>query len=59
MANISNDLLAKINERRRKLDQVDQAIAELRMLQHEIAPRLKPPTERQPIGSQIQKNGRW
>ena len=33
MANISGDLVAKIDERRRKLDQVDQAIAEMRRLQ--------------------------
>ena len=33
MANISGDLAAKIDERRRKLDQVDQAIAEMRWLQ--------------------------
>ena len=33
MANISADLAAKIDERRRKLDQVDQAIAEMRRLQ--------------------------
>ena len=44
MANISGDLAAKIDERRRKLDQVDQAIAEMRRLQQgreavAIAPR--------------------
>ena len=44
MANVSGDLAAKIDERRRKLDQVDQAIAELRRLQQgreavAIAPR--------------------
>ena len=44
MADVSHDLAAKIDERRRKLDQVDQAIAEIRRLQHEreavaIAPR--------------------
>ena len=44
MANISGDLVAKIDERRRKLDQVDQAIAEMRRLQQgreaaAIAPR--------------------
>ena len=43
-ANISDDLVAKIDERRRKLDQVDQAIAEMRRLQQEIAPLLRPPT---------------
>jgi hypothetical protein len=31
MANVT-DLAAKINERRRRLDQVDQAIAEIRRL---------------------------
>ena len=66
MADVSDDLAAKIDERRRKLDQVDQAIAEIRRLQHEreavaiapgrsagdarrqleIAPLLRPPTER-------------
>ena len=44
MANISGDLAAKIDERRRKLDQVDKAIAEMRRLQQggeavAIAPR--------------------
>ena len=44
MANISGDLAARIDERRRKLDQVDQAIAEMRRLQQgreavAIAPR--------------------
>ena len=44
MANISGDLVAKIDERRRKLDQVDQAIAAVRSLQQgreavAIAPR--------------------
>ena len=44
MSNISGDLAAKIDERRRKLDQVDHAIAELRRLQQgreavAIAPR--------------------
>ncbi|MGA7308500.1 MAG: hypothetical protein WBX05_06075 [Pseudolabrys sp.] len=70
MADVSDDLAAKIDERRRKLDQVDQAIAEIRRLQHEreavaiapgrsagagdakrqleIAPLLRPPTERDP-----------
>jgi len=48
MADINNDLAAKIDERRRRLDQVDQAIAEMRRLQQEIAPLLRPPTERDP-----------
>jgi hypothetical protein len=44
MADVSADRAAKIDERRRKLDQVDEAIAEIRRLQHEreavaIAPR--------------------
>ena len=48
MADINKDLAAKIDERRRRLDQVDQAIAEMRRLQQEIAPLLRPPTERDP-----------
>jgi hypothetical protein len=47
-ADISDHLVAKIDERCRRLDQVDQAIAEVRRLQHEIAPFLRPPTERDP-----------
>lgn len=44
MADINKDLAAKIDERRRRLDQVDQAIAEMRRLQQgreavAIAPR--------------------
>ena len=35
MANINRDLAAKMDERCRKLDQVDQAIAEMRRLQQE------------------------
>jgi hypothetical protein len=47
-ADIRDHLVAKIDERRRRLDQVDQAIAEMRRLQQEIAPFLRPPTERDP-----------
>ena len=35
MTDVSDELAAKIDERRRKLDQVDRAIAEIRRLQHE------------------------
>jgi hypothetical protein len=59
MTDTSDNLTAKIDERRKKLDQVDQAIAEMRRLQQESAPLPRPPTERQPIASQIHKNGRW
>ncbi|MGA8966946.1 MAG: hypothetical protein WA723_19505 [Pseudolabrys sp.] len=41
---ISDHLVAKIDERCRRLDQVDQAIAEMRRLQQEIAPLLRSPT---------------
>jgi hypothetical protein len=53
MADISDNLVVKIEERRRKLDRVDQAIAEMRRLQQEIAPLLRPPTERQPTGGRF------
>ncbi|MGA9195812.1 MAG: hypothetical protein WB037_12025 [Pseudolabrys sp.] len=43
-ADISDHLVAKIDERCRRLDQVDQAIAEMRRLQQEIAPLLSSPT---------------
>ena len=43
-ADISDHLVAKIDERCRRLDQVDQAIAEMRRLQQEIAPLLRSPT---------------
>ena len=44
MANINRDLAAKMDERCRKLDRVDQAIAEMRRLQQgreavAVAPR--------------------
>ena len=42
MANISGDLAAKIDERRRKLDQVDQAIAEMRRQQGREADAIAP-----------------
>jgi hypothetical protein len=54
MADINDNLAAKIDERRRKLDQVDQAITEMRMLQHEIAPRLSPLTEPNPAVLAVQ-----
>jgi len=59
MADINDDLAAKIDERRRKLDQVDRAIADMRRLQQEIGPLLRSPTERLSVAFQIHKNGRW
>lgn len=53
-ADISDHLVAKIDERRRRLDQVDQAIAEMRRLQQEIAPLLRPPT-----ATETRMHGNW